>query len=572
MSNVPSHSRTRRSHRHGLSAGGSRRTHQHSGYLPALEGAEQVYEQISIDEAGQVTAGQISPGAIHDPAQFAAGIQPVLLVDGLPTLPDLGYPEDIIVFDISVTPRVLYKNEADVWVKLIGPDDIQANSITAGQIAAGAVSTSELAVGARLTGEVANEEGATPGVFIDETGILIRDGKLTLEDEFGLTTMEASGFSGSWQDFAALGLYNGRFRAGVAGVIPNGRTVSLPYWTVSNDAGSPVADFQAGGGVEVTFAAVDTGKKFVSDRIPVLGATEYSYGIGWDRSSAVGTSVRHDVWIEWYDAAGASLGQSQVGGGGGGSGFSAGPGAIDVSPDSAAFAELAIVIEQITGHDAANFAMMEFAWLRPQTERLGFLRVDDLEVGINSASSTVAQFLGDIAIFGNGLLMGAGSDSARIRYSASVLEVDDGAGGPVPDMSVQADAVALSGQITAYGSASGVPTINNRGSGTVTGASYVWCRLGNVVFFQVDWTMTAAGSGASSVTVTGMGLPVSTNARILGDRGGVGVTTLIGRLTVSGDEEIISAIATIAAPGTPLTGADLADGAAYSFHGMYFVT
>lgn len=295
MSNVPSHSRTRRSHRHGVTAGGSRRTHQHSGYLPPLEGAAEVYEQIAIDEAGQVTAGMMSPGAVTG-AAFAATISPVRLVHGLPTLPDVEYPEDSFVYDIDASPKSLWKNEADVWVKAIGPDDIQANSITAGQIAAGAVSTDELAVGARLTGELANEAGATPGVFIDSTGILIRDGKLQLEDEFGSTTMEASGFSGSWSDFVALGLYNARFLAGTVGAVGAGRTAALPYWTVVL-VGSPVVSFLSGGGVRVALATGDSSATFISDPVPMAGLSSYEYGanISW-REDAGTITVR--LWYE----------------------------------------------------------------------------------------------------------------------------------------------------------------------------------------------------------------------------------------------------------------------------------
>lgn len=51
MSNVPSHSRTRRSHRRTFAAGaaGQRRTHGGDAFLPALNGAEEVYEQAQFE-------------------------------------------------------------------------------------------------------------------------------------------------------------------------------------------------------------------------------------------------------------------------------------------------------------------------------------------------------------------------------------------------------------------------------------------------------------------------------------------------------------------------------------------
>lgn len=92
--------------------------------------------------------GWIAPGAIDDIASFAASIRPVFLVTALPALPDANYPVGQFVYKTNDVPPRLYKNVADAWVAAVGPNDIQADSITAGQIAAGAISTSELAAGA----------------------------------------------------------------------------------------------------------------------------------------------------------------------------------------------------------------------------------------------------------------------------------------------------------------------------------------------------------------------------------------------------------------------------------------
>lgn len=260
MPHVPNPNRSRTSHRFRI-----RNTHDYDAYASGLGGGNDAAQQSSVDEV-PITPVRISV------ASFAAGIQPVLLVSGLPTLPNVGYPIHTFVYDIAAVPPTLYKNVADVWTKAIGPDDIQANSITAGQIAAGAVSTSELAVGARLTGEVANETGGTPGVFIDTTGILVRDGKLTIADDFGTTVFTSLGYDGAWRDFMRTGIFNGTFSANLTGVPAMGRTSDCPYWTLSQ-VGTPTWSV-AEGSVRII---PDTGEsgKFRSDRHQVGRESRY---------------------------------------------------------------------------------------------------------------------------------------------------------------------------------------------------------------------------------------------------------------------------------------------------------
>jgi len=100
----------------------------------------------SVIADGSVTAGSIAPGAITTPG-FASTIRPITLVTALPSLPDALYPVGSFVYKTTDSPARLYKNVADVWVAAIGPNDIQADSITAGQIAAGAIGATEIAVG-----------------------------------------------------------------------------------------------------------------------------------------------------------------------------------------------------------------------------------------------------------------------------------------------------------------------------------------------------------------------------------------------------------------------------------------
>lgn len=251
---------------------------------------------------GSVGGNVLQDGAVAG-AAFAATVRPVYLVTSLPLLPNSLYPVGQFVLLTSVSPAELYENVANVWTKAIGAEDIKADSITAGVIAAGAIGTSELAVGARLTGEVANETGLTPGVFIDSTGILIRSGKLTLQDEYGITTMAASGFSGTWAEFIATGLYNGLFRSGINGTLPAGRNANLPYWTVSDVTGSPVATYDATNDrVVVTFAALNNKKKLVSDPIFAHEFADYEYGALINIARSAGT-VTAEAYVEWLDEA-----------------------------------------------------------------------------------------------------------------------------------------------------------------------------------------------------------------------------------------------------------------------------
>ncbi len=150
MSNASSHVRSRHSH-----GSGTRDTHGESAYeVGAIQGAEEVYQQASIDQV--YSQQNIMPGAVGTPqiqdgalavAKFAATIRPVIIVSALPTLPDVNYPINSYVV-LDSTHR-LWKNIADVWVLGVDGADIVADSITAGQIAAGAISASELSVGVR---------------------------------------------------------------------------------------------------------------------------------------------------------------------------------------------------------------------------------------------------------------------------------------------------------------------------------------------------------------------------------------------------------------------------------------
>lgn len=349
---------------------------------------------------GAIGSGQLRDGAVTG-AAFAATIAPVHLVSGLPALPDPAYPVDHFAYDILAVPKRLYKNVANVWVAAVGPDDIQANSITAGQIAAGAIATSELAVGARLTGEFANEAGATPGVFADATGLLIRSGKLVLQDEFGHTVMVASGFEGTWADFLAMGLYNAVFGVGNTGTLALGRTSDLPFWTVARDDDGAVRTYDGGGTaflsrvvdagfpsgfrVQMQWTALGQNAYLISDPVRIVAGYAYPMSAYIEIAHTAGT-IKVESNIRWLDATGAIIGDDpiQV------RSFSADllptwvdigttePGTV-IMPPNAQFAQVILRGYEETTHSAFNRLEVGAITWGPGISPNAFFRVGDID-------------------------------------------------------------------------------------------------------------------------------------------------------------------------------------------------
>lgn len=310
--NVPSSVRSRSSHHFRRRA-----THDYDAYTEGLGGGEAAAIQAAQDAV--VGPGQIMPGTIAS-ASFAQSIRPVILVTGtLPTLPDPGYPVDTFVYKTDDSPPRLYKNQADVWVAAIGPDDIQANSITAGQIAAGAVSTDELAVG-HPGGSLANSDG---GVLIDDDGITIVDGKLAFSDQYGDTVLDGAGFGGAWRRFLLNGLYNGDLHAPVPTIgSPAGAGNDLPYWPLVKASGTAidltvVADATQPLGYRWHFAMAAGAagdETYIEQVVPVLASRNRSYAHAiWILTSSTNPGVGgpHGMMFvrgQYLTAAGATVG------------------------------------------------------------------------------------------------------------------------------------------------------------------------------------------------------------------------------------------------------------------------
>ncbi len=298
MPHIPGTGSTRASH-----GARVRATHDYDGAQVGLRGAGEVAQQEALD--GVVLPGGLMPGTIAS-ASFAASIRPIAIVAALPTLPDADYPP--LSYAVLTTDSRLYKNIADVWVKGVDGADVVANSINAGQIAAGAISTTELAVG-YAGGSLENSDGR---VLIDDNGITIQDGALVIQDEFGSTVMQASGFTGPWTDFISLGLYNARFMQGTVGSLPLGRTVSLPYWTIADVVGTPPISLIANTGVRFLPTSANTSKSLVSDMVPVRPGIPYTVPL--QAASAVNSgSFTIEALLSWYTDAGVFISEVSVG-------------------------------------------------------------------------------------------------------------------------------------------------------------------------------------------------------------------------------------------------------------------
>lgn len=528
---------------------------------------------VGVIGPGAIADGAIGSGAIRDGAvigaAFAATVRPVYLVTVLPTLPDPEYPPGQFVLKTNDNPPTLYENEANVWVLAIGAEDVKANSLTAGVIAAGAIGTSELAVGARLTGEVANETGATPGVFIDSTGILIRSGKLTLQDEFGATTMSASGFSGTWADFLTLGLYNALFGAGNAVALALGRTADLPYWTVSRDNDGATKTHDGGGGATITrmvatafpsgfrlraeWSAITDNAYITSDRVPIVAGFSYPISIYAEANVAAG-SVTAVSRIRFLDKNGTQIGAetplfSKT--------FSVTTaaawfdlGTIEptfiTTPANARFAQVVINLLENVSHSASNRIDLGGVAFGPGLALSAFITaagadLDDLNVS-NLAIFAPAdvQFIGGTVIFNNvDVDIGSTSDLAELEsYS-----------GNTPNSSN--------------------PIFGGEGTATFANDEVEWFKIGKIVFFRIFFEITANGSGGTALSITNTGLPpAASNVTVVGDRGGVNVDRMIARLTNGGGELQVVQIRNLNGY-TVINGSDLVNGQSFSFHGMY---
>lgn len=274
-------------------------------------------------------------------------------------------------------------------------------------------------------------ENSAATVVIDSDGLHIFDGALFIEDEFGNTQLTASGFEGSWSEFLQLGLYNGLLTSGVVGTIPNGRTVALPYWTLSNVAGSPVAAFQSGGGVRISFNALNAEKKLVSDPFKIIGGTDQPMiVIEWEWNFANGSlgEIELEAQIEYStDDTFASVSGGSV----------LTDGALELFGDTGedrsvlvdagalhTWARLVITVKEIAGHNAANWLQLNKIGVRYVPYWLGDFYAGEPDAAISLTRSMDPAFNVDANMTIDGYI--AGMDPVVTNFSASGTWTDDG--------------------------------------------------------------------------------------------------------------------------------------------------
>jgi hypothetical protein len=146
---------------------------------------------------------------------------------------------------------------------------------------------------------------ANGNVVVDSSGVDIKGGYLTLEDEFSKSVLGAAGFSGSWADFVRLGLYNARIQSIKVGALSIGRTSDMPYWTTEQSAGSPVFTGLSGGGMTITFSATGDDAQIFADEVPVIPGSRLEAGVAYKANYASGSMVAY-AKIYWYQADGSS--------------------------------------------------------------------------------------------------------------------------------------------------------------------------------------------------------------------------------------------------------------------------
>lgn len=164
------------------------------------------------------------------------------------------------------------------------------------------------------------------------------------------------------------------------------------------------------------------------------------------------------------------------------------------------------------------------------------------------------------------------TDFLTVLNSAAI-----GTGLSSPSLSVVggllADTVSASGSLSAPLTGSGTPTINNGGTATFANRLSSWLLIGKLCVFRIKFSVTAVGSGAVAVTITGTGLPPPADAfQCLADRAGVGVQAILYRCQPAAGELQVTGIRTVAASTVNLTGADLANGAGYDAMGSYLTS
>ena len=237
-----------------------------------------------------------------------------------------------------------------------------------------------------------NDVNAAGGnVVIVDGGMTIKNGALTLEDEYGHSSAVASGFTGDWADFIANGLYNSRFLHGIAGTVASGRTASLPYW--KNTPTSATLTY-ATGEIKATWSALAGACVLESDLVPVQPYQWYSASWAYEMSRVAG-SLKVQPFAYWYDAAGSYLSYSSLASQESAVSVSAREGPQDgcQAPSGARYVSVYFSLHQLTTHDSGNWTKLFSVSLRPIQQVVTSSRLADDSVVYVTPTGTYARFM-----------------------------------------------------------------------------------------------------------------------------------------------------------------------------------
>lgn len=167
-------------------------------------------------------------------------------------------------------------------------------------------------------------ENSRATVVIDDNGITITDGALTIIDQFGTTVLTGAGFGASWYDFIAGGVYNGAFQVGTTNDITAATIVNtasteadyaaslsndIPYWIVASESGAGslqrFADANAVGGYALRWNGTESAEIFQD--VPVVPGHTYTGIISWRYTNSTSEFAR-TITISYRDANHAIIG------------------------------------------------------------------------------------------------------------------------------------------------------------------------------------------------------------------------------------------------------------------------
>lgn len=183
--------------------------------------------------------------------------------------------------------------------------------VTQQQVAAGAIGRGALQFDTITETEIADDSISTPKLQANSVSTAkiqagaVTTEKILLQDEFAATQLDATGFSGAWQDFIRTGLYNGSFNQNTAvSGASTGRTAHCPYWDLAVVGGSPVITTSVGD-IRWTLPATGASARITSDRIRVSEGQPLSVTLTEVNGGTGGTganTIRRTVELLFYSS------------------------------------------------------------------------------------------------------------------------------------------------------------------------------------------------------------------------------------------------------------------------------